>query len=93
MDPKLLILDEPTRGIDVGAKGEIQRLIRRLADEGLGVLMISSELEEVMEGADTIFVLREGVSVASLEGESASEEEVLAAMAHGSAETAENAGE
>jgi ribose transport system ATP-binding protein len=83
MNPKLLILDEPTRGIDVGAKGEIQRLIRRLADQGLGVLMISSELEEVIEGADRIFVLREGVSVAELEGEAANEEEVLAAMAHG----------
>ena len=68
MNPRLLILDEPTRGIDVGAKGEIQRLVRRLADEGLGVLMISSELEEVIEGANRIFVLREGVSVASFEG-------------------------
>lgn len=91
MNPKLLILDEPTRGIDVGAKGEIQRLIRRLADEGLGVLMISSELEEVIEGADRIFVLREGVSVAELEGEAANEEEVLAAMAHGSGTQAEAA--
>jgi ribose transport system ATP-binding protein len=83
MDPKLLILDEPTRGIDVGAKGEIQRLIRKLADEGLGVLMISSELEEVIEGADRIFVLREGRSVAELEGAEATEDNVLAAMAHG----------
>ena len=47
MNPKLLILDEPTRGIDVGAKAEIQSLIKELADQGLGVLMISSELEEV----------------------------------------------
>ncbi|MBZ9965700.1 sugar ABC transporter ATP-binding protein [Mesorhizobium sp. B292B1B] len=85
MNPKLLILDEPTRGIDVGAKGEIQRLIRKLADDGLGVLMISSELEEVMEGADRIFVLREGASVAELEGQAANEEDVLAAMAHGDA--------
>ncbi|MBZ9698695.1 MULTISPECIES: sugar ABC transporter ATP-binding protein [unclassified Mesorhizobium] len=84
MNPKLLILDEPTRGIDVGAKGEIQRLIRTLADDGLGVLMISSELEEVLEGADRIFVLREGESVAELEGQVTNEEDVLAAMAHGS---------
>ncbi|TPI85455.1 sugar ABC transporter ATP-binding protein [Mesorhizobium sp. B2-8-9] len=83
MNPKLLILDEPTRGIDVGAKGEIQRLIRRLADQGLGVLMISSELEEVIEGADRIFVLRDGVSVTELEAEAANEEKVLTAMAHG----------
>jgi len=83
MNPKLLILDEPTRGIDVGAKAEIQRLIRRLADEGLGVLMISSELEEVIEGADRIFVLRDGVTVREIEGDEASEHDVMAAMAHG----------
>ena len=65
-DPKLLILDEPTRGIDVGAKAEIQTLIRELADEGLGVLMISSELEEIVEGADRVFVLRDGRTVADL---------------------------
>jgi len=84
-DPRLLILDEPTRGIDVGAKGEIQRLIKDLADKGLAVLMISSELEEVVEGADRIFVLREGRSVAELDGEAAGEAEIMAAMAHGSA--------
>jgi ribose transport system ATP-binding protein len=85
MSPRLLILDEPTRGIDVGAKAEIQRLIRSLADDGLGVLMISSELEEIVEGADRIFVLREGVSVAEFDGAAAGEDEVLAAMAHGAA--------
>jgi monosaccharide-transporting ATPase len=89
MNPRLVILDEPTRGIDVGAKAEIQRLIRRLADEGLGVLMISSELEEVIEGADRIFVLREGISVAELAGVDATEDKVLAAMAHGAAGRAE----
>ena len=51
MNPKLLILDEPTRGIDVGAKAEILSLVRELAGQGLGVLMISSELEEVVEAA------------------------------------------
>jgi ribose transport system ATP-binding protein len=81
--PKLLILDEPTRGIDVGAKAEIQRLIRELADQGLAVLMISSELEEVIEGADRVFVLREGRTVAELEGEAITDERVLGAMAHG----------
>ncbi len=65
-DPKLLILDEPTRGIDVGAKAEIQALIRELADQGLGVLMISSELEEITEGADRVFVLSDGRTVADL---------------------------
>ncbi|QYO79059.1 sugar ABC transporter ATP-binding protein [Devosia salina] len=81
--PRLLILDEPTRGIDVGAKGEIQRLIRKLADEGLAVLMISSELEEIIEGADRVFVLREGRTAAELDGEAITEERVLEAMAHG----------
>jgi ribose transport system ATP-binding protein len=82
-NPKFLILDEPTRGIDVGAKGEIQRLIRQLADQGLAVLMISSELEEVVEGADRVFVLREGRTVAELDGDEISEDRVLNAMAHG----------
>jgi ribose transport system ATP-binding protein len=85
MNPKLLILDEPTRGIDVGAKAEIQRLIRELADKGLGVLMISSELEEIVEGADRVFVMREGRTVAALEKGEISEAALMDAMAHGAA--------
>jgi ribose transport system ATP-binding protein len=92
MNPRLLILDEPTRGIDVGAKGEIQRLVRELADEGLAVLMISSELEEVVEGADRVFVLREGRTVAELKGDAITEESLLAAMAHGHSERTEQVG-
>ena len=91
MNPRLLILDEPTRGIDVGAKGEIQTLIKSLADEGLAVLMISSELEEVIEGADRVFVLREGVSVATFNRDEATEDAVMSAMAHGSLPVAEAA--
>jgi galactofuranose transport system ATP-binding protein len=83
MNPDVLMLDEPTRGIDVGAKGEIQRLIRSLSDGGLTVLMISSELEEVTEGADRVFVLREGRTVAELAGDEITEERILAAMAQG----------
>ncbi|RDI58651.1 sugar ABC transporter ATP-binding protein [Microvirga subterranea] len=83
MNPRLLILDEPTRGIDVGAKAEILSLVRELAGQGLGVLMISSELEEVVEAASRIFVLRDGRSVAELDGDEVSEEAVMAAMAHG----------
>ena len=82
-DPKLLILDEPTRGIDVGAKGEIQALIRELAEGGLAVLMISSEIEEIVEGADRAAVLRDGRSVVALAGAELTEERVLDAMAHG----------
>jgi monosaccharide-transporting ATPase len=88
MDPRLLILDEPTRGIDVGAKGEIQGLINELADGGLGVLMISSELDELTEGCDRVVVMRDGRSVAELAHEDVSQAAIMAAMAHG-AEPAE----
>ncbi|KKC32470.1 sugar ABC transporter ATP-binding protein [Devosia psychrophila] len=87
-EPRLLILDEPTRGIDVGAKGEIQALIKSLADDGLAVLMISSELEEVIEGADRVFVLREGLTVSEMTRAEASEDAIMAAMAEGSPEAA-----
>jgi len=85
-DPKLLILDEPTRGIDVGAKAEIQRLVRELADNGLAVLMISSELEEIVEGADRVFVLSDGRTVAELPHAQANAQTVMSAMAHVDAE-------
>ena len=81
-DPKLLLLDEPTRGVDVGAKQEIQALIRELADQGLGVLMISSELDEIVEGADRVFVLSDGRTVAELDREHISAGAVMRAMAH-----------
>ena len=58
--PKILILDEPTRGIDVGAKAEIHRLISKLAGEGVAVLMISSELPEVLGMSDRVLVMHEG---------------------------------
>lgn len=83
LHPKLLILDEPTRGIDVGAKAEIQALIEELAEKGLGVLMISSELEELLEGSDRVVVLHDGQTVASLNREDLSLGTVVAAMAHG----------
>jgi ribose transport system ATP-binding protein len=86
MNPKLLILDEPTRGIDVGAKAEIQALIKELADQGLSVLMISSELEEVLEGSDRVFVLREGRNAAEFSHDEINEGAVMAAMAHGEAD-------
>jgi galactofuranose transport system ATP-binding protein len=83
LDPKLLLLDEPTRGIDVGAKAEIQALIDELADRGLGVLMISSEIEEITEGSDRVVVLREGRTVAELPREESTPDRVMRAMAHG----------
>jgi len=80
-EPRLLILDEPTRGIDIGAKGEIQHLLNELADAGLGVLMISSELEELVEGSSRVVVLRDGRNVAELRGEAISEQAIIHAMA------------
>lgn len=59
-DRKLLLLDEPTRGVDVGARAELYALVRRLADEGIGVLLVSSEVPEVLGLADRVLVLREG---------------------------------
>lgn len=76
--PKVLILDEPTRGIDVGAKSEIYKLIRELADEGMAVLFISSELPEVIGISDRILVMREGRVTGELAGPGATEEEILA---------------
>jgi monosaccharide-transporting ATPase len=85
MHPRLLILDEPTRGIDIGAKGEIQALINELAGTGLGVLMISSELEELVEGSSRVVVLRDGRNVAELRGGDISQQSIIHAMAESSA--------
>jgi rhamnose transport system ATP-binding protein len=78
--PKLLILDEPTRGIDVGAKAEIHRLMCELAAQGLAILMISSELPEVLGMSDRVLVMREGRLVAEFSRAEASPEAVGAAM-------------
>jgi len=86
--PALMILDEPTRGIDIGAKGEIQSLVNELASEGLGVLMISSELEELVEGCSRVVVLRDGRDVAVLTGKEISQNEIVRAMAGGVTATA-----
>jgi rhamnose transport system ATP-binding protein len=68
--PKLLILDEPTQGVDVGAKSEIHKIIRQLAKEGLAVLMISSDLPEILGMCDRIAVMRGGKIAATLPGKS-----------------------
>ncbi|NTF52818.1 sugar ABC transporter ATP-binding protein [Agrobacterium rhizogenes] len=81
-NPRVLIIDEPTRGIDIGAKTEILKLLRGLADEGLSVLMISSEIEELLAVADRVIVLSDGMSVAELPRQDLSEASLLAAMAH-----------
>ena len=76
--PKVLILDEPTRGIDVGAKAEIYRLIDELAHEGLGIMLISSELPEILGLCDRIYVMQGGRITGQLNGADATEEKVLA---------------
>jgi rhamnose transport system ATP-binding protein len=78
--PKLLILDEPTRGIDVGAKAEIHRLMCELAAQGLAILMISSELPEVLGMSDRVLVMREGRLVAEFSRAETTPEAVGAAM-------------
>ena len=66
--PDLLIMDEPTRGIDVGAKAEIQRLMLKMCDDGVSVIFISSELEEVIRCSNRIVIMRDGQKAGELEG-------------------------
>ncbi len=91
--PKVLILDEPTRGIDVGAKAEIYRLVDELANQGLGIMFISSELPEILGLSDRIYVMQNGRITGELSGANASEEAVLglAMVDHLSAAPAETA--
>jgi rhamnose transport system ATP-binding protein len=82
-DPDLLIVDEPTRGIDVATKAEVHRLVNQAASEGKAVLMISSELPEVLGMADRIIVMREGRQVAELSRNEATQEKIIAAATTG----------
>jgi ABC-type sugar transport system ATPase subunit len=78
-NPKVLILDEPTRGIDIGAKAEVHALMARLAEQGVAILMISSELPEILGMSHRVLVTREGRIVAEFSREDASEERIMAA--------------
>lgn len=75
--PKILILDEPTRGIDVGAKFEIYTIMNRLVEEGMSIIMISSELPEILGMSDRIYVVCEGQIAGELSGEEASQEKIM----------------
>jgi rhamnose transport system ATP-binding protein len=77
IQPKVLILDEPTQGIDVGAKAEIYRLVEKLAEDGVAILMISSELPEILGLSDRVAVMRGGRIVATLDRAEATQERIL----------------
>ncbi|WHX51402.1 sugar ABC transporter ATP-binding protein [Paenibacillus woosongensis] len=82
-EPGLLILDEPTRGIDVGAKAEIQKLVVTLAEKGMSVLFISSELEEVLRVSDRVAIMRDRRKVQEVQGGAARQSQVMQAIAGG----------
>ena len=84
--PELIILDEPTRGIDIGAKAEIEQLIARLRADGLAVLLISSEIEEIVRNCTRVLVLRERALAAEVPAADLSPARLMRAMAGGSHE-------
>ena len=77
--PRILMLDEPTRGIDINAKNEIYKLILQLADDGLGVIVVSSELPEILAVSDRILVMAEGNITAEFPANEATEDSILKA--------------
>ena len=82
-EPDLLILDEPTRGIDVGAKAEIQRLMLEMCNDGVSVIFISSELDEIIRCSNKIVVMRDGNKVAEVDGEGCTQQTILNIIAEG----------
>jgi ribose transport system ATP-binding protein len=81
--PKILLLDEPTRGIDIGAKTEIYKLINELAEQGIGIIVVSSELPEILAVSDTILVLSESKMTAYMNRQEATEEIIMKAAIRG----------
>jgi len=77
VNPKIIFLDEPTRGIDVGAKAEIYKLIRELAGEGIGIIFISSELPEIVGMSDRVIVMHEGEKSGEITGEDINEKKII----------------
>jgi ribose transport system ATP-binding protein len=80
--PKVLIVDEPTRGVDVGAKAEIHSQLRKMAEDGVGMIVISSELPEILGLSDRVVIFNEGRITAILDGKTATEEEVMKYATH-----------
>jgi len=92
-NPRLLILDEPTRGIDVGAKAEIQKLIVGLARKGMSILFISSELEEVVRCCSKVAVMKDRRKIAELRGGEVTQERIIETIAGGAAPVTMSASE
>ena len=82
-NPDFLILDEPTRGIDIGTKTEIQKLVLDLADQGMSVAFISSEVEEMLRTCSRMAVMRDGKKVGEISGDELSQEGIMKAIAGG----------
>ncbi len=80
VDPRVLLLDEPTRGIDIGAKAEVQSLIQQLADQGRAIVLISSELEDVVEGSTRVVVLNRGTVTGELDRDEIDEHKIMELM-------------
>jgi rhamnose transport system ATP-binding protein len=78
-DPDVLILDEPTRGIDVGAKAEVHQIVDELAASGMAIILISSDLPEVIAMSDRVLVMREGRQMGMFERGEADEERIITA--------------
>jgi ribose transport system ATP-binding protein len=77
LDPRVIVFDEPTKGIDIAAKADIYHLLRRLASEGVGIMMISSDLEEILGNSDRVAVMREGRITGILERSECSPESIM----------------
>ena len=82
-NPDFLILDEPTRGIDVGTKTEIQKLVVKLASQGMAVVFISSEIEEMLRTCDRMVVMRDGAKVGELSGNEMNQSSIMSTIAGG----------
>ena len=80
-NPKVLIVDEPTRGVDVGAKAEVHQILVQLASQGIAVMVISSELPEVLAVSDRIVTMRQGRITGEMSASDATEENLMALMA------------
>jgi len=82
-NPQILLLDEPSRGIDIGAKTEVFEIIQRYAEQGLSIIVISSELQEIMAIADRIFVISNGIKTSEMKKEEITEDKLVLASYQG----------